>query len=155
MHISMFIIFAVLTSLTAAESTIGLAQQVSANSEVFTLAPGFSTASYVGVGTSGGSRETPDCGFTSASDAPNLILNITAPFSYLRATVLAQGDVTLLVEGPNGRICSDDVNGLMPEIAGPVPVGTYNIWVGDYLEKPESGFPYQLTLTEVLEDSGI
>ncbi|HEY9644166.1 MAG TPA: hypothetical protein V6C57_26975 [Coleofasciculaceae cyanobacterium] len=114
-----------------------------------TLAPGFSPDPQVSTGVSGGSRATTNCGYVGAADAPNQVISLTQPFSFLRASVEAEGDVTLLIETPSGKLlCSDDVNGLMPEIAGEAPPGIYKIWVGDYVGNAAKNFRYRLTLTE-------
>jgi hypothetical protein len=116
--------------------------------ESFTLAPGFTPDPEVGTGLSGGGRSTPDCGFVDAAESPDHILTLSRPFNYLRASVEAEGDVTLLVTGPDGRYCSDDVHGLMPEISGYWPAGTYYIWIGDFVGDPTGTYRYALCLTE-------
>ncbi|MBD3884150.1 hypothetical protein IFO70_20595 [Phormidium tenue FACHB-886] len=114
----------------------------------FTLAPGFSPDPQVGMGKSGGTRQT-ECGYVQAETQPNHVIILSQPFEFLKASLQAEGDVTLLIKTPDGRsICSDDVNGLMPEISGEAPAGTYRIWIGDYIGKPEGSYPYQLKLTE-------
>ncbi|MCU0567247.1 MAG: hypothetical protein MUF49_11690 [Oculatellaceae cyanobacterium Prado106] len=139
-------------ALTACFVTTGLlicsAVQARADLKTLSLEPGFSTSPEVIQGKSGGLRETADCGFVKAADAPDAVITLTQPFTTLRASVQAAGDVTMLIEGPNGRVCSDDVNGLMPEVTGSAPIGTYRIWIGDYVGQPESGFTYRLTLSE-------
>lgn len=113
-----------------------------------TLMPGFAPDPQVVTGRSGGSRVTTDCGSVKSTHAPDYVLTLSQPFEFLRASVQAEGDVTLMVEGPTGRICSDDVNGLMPEISGAAPVGTYSFWIGDYRENSERGYRYRLVFSE-------
>jgi hypothetical protein len=142
------------TALTAAFVTAGLlicsAVQARADFKALNLEPGFMPNPEVIKGLSGGTRETPDCGYVKAADTPDAVVTLTQPFAALKASVQATGDVTMLIEGPNGRICSDDVNGLMPEISGAAPAGTYRVWIGDYVGKAEQGFNYQITLSEEL-----
>lgn len=96
----------------------------------FTLTPGFLPDPVSNGGISGGPIATPDCG--NIDTTPDHIVEITDEFPYLRAYVEADGDVTLVVQGPFGRVCSDDVVGLMPEIGQPWPAGTYQVWIGDF-----------------------
>jgi hypothetical protein len=117
----------------------------------FNLTPGFLPDPQIGTGLSGGGRSTSDCGYVGAADSPDHVLTVNGEFSYLRAFVEAPGDVTLLVEGPDGRYCSDDVNGLMPEIAGSWPSGTYYIWIGDFAGPSQGTHRYQLFLSEYSE----
>ncbi len=124
---------------------IGSAQQARADYQSFGLSPGFMPDPQVGSGYSGGSRQTSDCGFVDSFDAPDHVVQLYQPFSFLRASVQSQGDVTLLIEGPDGRYCSDDANGLMPEISGYWPAGTYSIWIGDW---DQSGYRYTFHLSE-------
>jgi hypothetical protein len=127
---------------------LGLPQVAKADYQSFSLAPGFTPDPQVGTGLSGGTRSTNDCGYVDASNAPDHVVTLTRPFSFLRASVEASGDVTLLVTGPDGRFCSDDANGLMPEISGYWPAGTYNIWVGDFVGNGNGTYRYQLFLSE-------
>lgn len=124
---------------------VGMAQQVRADYQSFGLAPGFTPDPQTGTGYSGGGRSTNDCGFVDSYDAPDHVVQLYQPFSFLRASVDAPGDVTLLIEGPDGRYCSDDANGLMPEISGYWPAGTYSVWVGDW---DQGGYRYRLNLSE-------
>jgi len=139
-------------ALTAGFVTAGLlicsAMQVKADFKVLSLAPGFMPNPEVVGGLSGGKRITPDCGYVKSANTPDYVVTLTKPFTSLKASVQASGDVTMLIEGPNGRICSDDVNGLMPEVSGSALAGTYRVWIGDYVGKANNGFSYQLTLSE-------
>ena len=110
----------------------------------FVLPPRFNPDPVTGTGVSGGPEFTNDCGYIDTT--PDHIVTVTNGFSYLRAYVDSPGDVTLLVTGPDGRFCRDDVNGLLPVLYGSWPPGTYNIWVGDW---NNSNFPYTLYLTEI------
>ena len=61
-------------------------------------------------------------------------------------TLLAEGsvDLTMVVEGPNGRWCNDDFRGLNPGFTSAFPAGTYRIFVGTYAADVEA--PYTLSL---------
>ena len=109
----------------------------------FTIEPGFTPDPLTGTGQSGGDNFTNDCGYINGP--PDHVLTVTEGFSYLRAHVVSQGDVSLVVSGPDGRFCRDDVNGLLPELYGTWPAGTYRIWIGDW---GQNYYPYTLYLTE-------
>lgn len=128
--------------------TLGLPQAAKADYQSFNLAPGFTPDPQVGTGLSGGTRSTSDCGYVDASNAPDHVVTLTRPFEFLRASVEAPGDVTLLITGPDGRFCSDDANGLMPEVSGYWSAGTYSIWIGDFVGDSSGTYRYQLMLSE-------
>lgn len=140
------VVLATCAMTTGAMATV--VQPARADYQSFNLAPGFTPDPQIGTGLSGGSYRTADCGFTDLPSAPDHVLTVTRPFSFLRASVEAPGDVTLLIDGPDGRYCSDDVNGLMPEISGSWPAGTYYIWIGDFVGNPAGAYRYQLFLSE-------
>lgn len=138
----------VLLACAVGVSAIAAFPQVAhADYQNFRLAPGFSPNPVRGTGLSGGRQETNDCGYVDA-DAPDHVVTLTRPFQFLRATVEAEGDVTLLITGPDGRYCSDDANGLMPEMSGFWPAGTYQIWVGDFVGDRSGTHRYELYLSE-------
>lgn len=125
----------------------------------FSLAPGFQPDPLVSTGLSGGVRavtcDTRTTGegtvvttYVDTANAPDHVLHLARPFPFLRASVQATGDVTLLISGPDGIHCSDDVNGVMPEIAGAWPAGTYYIWIGDFVGPSRGAYNYQLFLSE-------
>jgi hypothetical protein len=89
--------------------------------------------------------ETGDCiGFIDAE--PDHKITLTKPFKYLNMQVKSSGDTILLVRGPGGSWCSDDVRDRNPAISGDWLEGTYEVWVGSYEEN--TSFPYLLQLTE-------
>jgi hypothetical protein len=89
--------------------------------------------------------ETGDCiGFIDAE--PDHKITLTKPFKYLNMQIKSSGDTVLLVRGPGGSWCSDDVSDRNPEISGDWLEGTYEVWVGSYEEN--TSFPYLLQLTE-------
>ena len=127
---------------------IALPQAARADYQSFSLEPGFMPDPAIGTGLSGGGRATNDCGYVDAANAPDHVVTLTRPFQFLRASVEAEGDVTLLITGPEGRYCSDDANGLMPEVSGFWPAGTYQIWIGDFVDGRSGSHRYELYLSE-------
>lgn len=136
------------TCAIGATVVLGLPQAAKADYQAFTLEPGFTPDPQVGTGLSGGTRSTSDCGYVDSANAPDHVVTLTRSFDFLRASVEASGDVTLLITGPDGRFCSDDANGLMPEISGYWPAGTYNVWIGDFEGNGSGTHRYQLMLSE-------
>lgn len=136
-----------LTASVGISAAVILPQAARADYQSFSLAPGFSPNPAMGTGLSGGRQETNDCGYIDA-EAPDHVVTLTRPFQFLRASVEAEGDVTLLIVGPDGRSCSDDANGLMPEVSGAWPAGTYQIWVGDFVGDRLGAHRYELYLSE-------
>ncbi|AZB72297.1 hypothetical protein [Synechococcus elongatus] len=96
-------------------------------------------------GVSGGNRAS-DCGYIS--DRPNEQVTISPQYveqsGYLRISVSAAGNPTLLIEGPSGRLCSMGQGGRSPQHVGVWPAGVYNIYVGD---RQGQSHPYQLMLS--------
>ncbi len=96
----------------------------------FRLSPDFKPDPLASTGLSGGPIRTDDCGNIDA--APDHVITLSQPFAYLRVYAVSSGDVTMVVQGPFGRVCSDDAIGLMPAVARQWPAGTYQVWVGDW-----------------------
>ncbi len=89
--------------------------------------------------------ETGECiGFIDA--APDHKITLTKAFPYLKLQVKSSGDTVLLLRGPGGIWCSDDVSDRNPEISGDWQAGTYEVWVGSY--EKNASFPYLLQVTE-------
>ena len=61
-------------------------------------------------------------------------------FDYLSLQVESPEDTVLVVRGPGGSWCNDDVLGFNPGLAGEWFSGTYDVWVGSYNE--ETYHPY-------------
>ena len=112
--------------------------------EDFDLSPGFAPDPRIGSGTSGGSEDSQNCG--KIDSTPDHLLSLAGDFAFLRISVSAPGDVTLLLEKPNGeKVCADDANGgILPEISGAYPAGLYKIWVGDW----GNSYDYELHITQ-------
>lgn len=121
----------------------GATAQQYAQYEDFELSPGFQPDPRLGSGTSGGTEDGGKCG--EIDNTPDHLLTLTRDFDFLRISVEAPGDITLLVEKPNGeRVCSDDTQGVLPEVAGNYPAGQYKIWVGDW----GSSYEYQICVSQ-------
>jgi hypothetical protein len=102
-----------------------------------TLNSGFTPDPFIRTLTSGGSINAssvdPTCtGYIAA--APDYFVNVEDAMSHLRILFVADGDTTLVVQGPDGSFtCNDDGFNLNPivDIVNP-STGDYNIWVGSY-----------------------
>ncbi len=96
-------------------------------------------------GMSGGGRAS-DCGYIG--NRPSEQVTISPQYveqsGYLRISVTAAGNPTLLIEGPSGRFCSVGQGGRNPQHVGVWPAGVYNIYVGD---RQGQSHPYQLNLS--------
>ncbi|MDF5719997.1 MAG: hypothetical protein PUP91_05820 [Rhizonema sp. PD37] len=79
-------------------------------------------------------------------EKPDHTLVLTSKFGYLSLVVKSPDDATLIVIGPGGTWCNDDLQGKNPGIVGEWLPGTYKIWVGSY--KKERYFPYSLEITK-------
>lgn len=87
----------------------------------------------------------PCTGFVD--EAPDHTLELTTKFDYLKLQVQSPQDVTMIVKGPGGTWCNDDLDGKNPGMSGEWLPGNYQIWVGSY-DKGQY-FPYTLKITEV------
>ena len=138
------------------EITSGKKASVVRMFEDIAIAPSFSPTAIELRGISGGgvetqttsgrkTTETGDCiGFIDADSDHKITL--TRPFQYLKLQVKSSGDTILLLRGPGGSWCSDDVSDRNPEISGDWLEGTYEVWVGSY--EKNTSFPYLLQITE-------
>ncbi len=81
------------------------------------------------------------------SEKPDHRIQLNSFFSYLNLEITAGLDTTLIVKGPGGTWCSDNVSRQNPSISGQWMPGTYDVWVGS--TSPDAFDKYQLTLTEV------
>ncbi|MBD2440541.1 hypothetical protein [Nostoc sp. FACHB-110] len=87
----------------------------------------------------------PCTGFVDKT--PDHNLELTTKFDYLKLQVQSPEDVTIVVKGPGGTWCNDDLEGKNPGIGGEWLPGKYEIWVGSYNQGQY--FPYTLKITEV------
>lgn len=87
----------------------------------------------------------PCTGFVD--EAPDHKLELTSKFDYLKVQVQSPEDTTIIIKGPGGIWCNDELDGKNPGIAGEWLPGTYQIWVGSYVQGKY--LPYTLQITEV------
>lgn len=85
-------------------------------------------------GTSGGpnaaSTMEPSCsGYIS--EEPSFVVDVTTS-NTVSVSVMSQGDTTLVLSGPDGIICNDDLVGTNPGIEQYLSPGRYGVWVGSY-----------------------
>lgn len=77
---------------------------------------------------------------------PDHTLQLTSKFDYLKLQVQSPKDTTLIIEGPGGSWCNDDLEGKNPGITGEWLPGEYKVWIGSYDQNDY--LPYQLKITE-------
>lgn len=88
----------------------------------------------------------PCVGF--ANDKPNHTLVLTARFNYLSLQVQSTEDTTMLVRGPGGTWCNDDLQGKNPGLAGQWLPGSYGIWVGSYQRGQSRPYTIRISATQ-------
>jgi hypothetical protein len=94
----------------------------------------------------GSETQTGTCkGFVDKE--PDHTLKLTSKFDYLKLQIESPADTTIMIKGPGGVWCNDDLDGKNPGIVGEWLQGTYQIWAGSY-EKGKY-IPYTLKITEV------
>ncbi len=92
--------------------------------------------------------ETPTGPCTGFVDRqPDHLLTLTEFFDYLDVQVYSPEDTTLVVRGPGGTWCNDDIVERNPGIAGQWLPGRYEIWVGSY--EQHAYHPYIIRLSQV------
>lgn len=117
----------------------------SSNPPVLEMARSSQTEPIVVSGTSGGTNKT-NCG--NIGSAPNQVVKVTqGQIDYMRFSVKAEGQPTMVVEGPGGRFCvlADKASGESPEMSGVWPAGTYKIFIGD---RSGGQHPFTLSITQ-------
>lgn len=66
---------------------------------------------------------------------PDVVLRVQSSLTLLRVFATSQADTTLVVFGPNGWRCRDDMYGFNPGVDLPnAGIGQYAIWLGGYNE---------------------
>ncbi len=125
--------------------------------ENVTIGAKFSPDPMIVRGISGGSiaaagvasqKETPTgpcVGFVD--EPPDHTINLTSFLNYLSLQVESPEDTTLVISGPGGTWCNDDLQGKNPGVAGQWLAGTYRVWVGSY--KQNNYHPYIIRISEV------
>lgn len=95
-----------------------------------------------------GESETPTGSCTGFVDKyPDHTLQLISKFDYLKLQVESRADTTIMIKGPGGTWCNDDLDGKNPGIVGEWLKGIYEIWIGSY--QKDQYFPYTLKITEV------
>lgn len=127
--------------------------------EDITLTPNFTPNPAVVRGFSGGDltaeeiagrAETATGVCTGFVDAePDHRMTLTSPFQLLSLRIQSTDDTTLIIRGPGGVWCNDTYTDWNPGIAGQWLSGTYEIWVGSYIEGMYN--PYVLEFSETAE----
>jgi hypothetical protein len=82
---------------------------------------------------------------------PNHVLTLEVFFDYLSVAVDSAQDTTMIVQGPGGIWCSDDVQGHNPAIEGQWQPGTYQIWVGSYFQEKPADYRLLIEATSKTE----
>ena len=94
-----------------------------------------------------GKNETPTGSCSGFMDkVPDHTLELTSNFDYLKLQVQSPADTTIIIKGPGGIWCNDDLDGKNPGIVGEWLQGTYQVWVGSYTKGKY--LPYSLTITQ-------
>jgi hypothetical protein len=124
--------------------------------EDIAISPSFGSKEIELRGISGGTVETQKTSGRKSTETGACIgfidkvadhkITLTKPFRYLKLQVKSSGDTIMLVRGPGGSWCSDDVSDRNPVISGDWLAGTYEVWIGSYEEN--NSFPYLLQITE-------
>jgi hypothetical protein len=95
-------------------------------------------------GNSGGNQASA-CGNIAASPSQVVVVNQPTP---LRFSVQGQGQITLLINGPNGRtqcVMADNFSNGTIQIPGVWPAGSYSVYVGD---RSSGSHLYTLSITQ-------
>ena len=124
----------------------------SALASVIALGSGFERATFTGV--AGGTVRAIRFGNTAdgfckgwIGTTPNHVLSLEDPAPRMVMRVRAPSDTTLVVLGPGGTRCNDDVGeGFDPELRGDWQAGEYRVFVGTYDEG--QSIRYTLELVE-------
>jgi hypothetical protein len=80
-------------------------------------------------------------------EKPDHNIELKNRFEYLKLLVQSHADTALIVQGPGGTWCNDDLDGKNPGIVGEWLPGTYSVWIGSY--QKNQYIPYTLQITEV------
>jgi hypothetical protein len=115
------------------------------------LNAGFVPDPHTASGTSGGSTDASTwqagCNGFVTPQPDHLFVAATA-FANLRVMAHSTGDITLVVQKPDGTyLCNDDTDGTDPLVEGAFPAGTYKVWIGSYQAGTNS--PYTLGFSEL------
>lgn len=121
-----------------------------------TLSPKFSpdptdlkgiTGGSVAAKEAAGRADSPTGGCLGFMDAaPNHTIELKAAFKYLKIQTQSSEDTTIVIKGPGGVWCNDDLQDKNAGIEGEWLAGSYQVWVGTY--NKDKATPYTLRITE-------
>jgi len=95
-----------------------------------------------------GQADTPTGGCLGFMDAAaNHTIELKAFFKYLKIQTQSSEDTTIVIKGPGGVWCNDDLQDKNAGIEGEWLPGAYQVWVGTY--NKDKATPYILRVTEV------
>ncbi|MGV0026230.1 hypothetical protein [Phormidesmis priestleyi] len=95
-----------------------------------------------------GRADSPTGGCLGFMDAsPNHTIELKAFFKYLKIQTQSSEDTTIVIKGPGGVWCNDDLQDKNAGIEGEWLAGSYQVWVGTY--NKDKATPYTLRVTEV------
>ncbi|KAM3101232.1 hypothetical protein ACKFKF_08750 [Phormidesmis sp. 146-12] len=95
-----------------------------------------------------GRADSPTGGCLGFMDAaPNHTIELKAAFKYLKIQTQSSEDTTIVIKGPGGVWCNDDLQDKNAGIEGEWLPGSYQVWVGTYHK--DKATPYILRITEV------
>jgi hypothetical protein len=77
-------------------------------------------------------------------EVPDHTLKLVSKFEYLKLVVNSPADTTMIIKGPGGTWCNDDLDDKNPGVVGEWLRGTYQIWIGSY--KENDSLPYTLKI---------
>lgn len=121
--------------LIAGVSALALCASSASAQQTVSLSAGFVPDPVTFDVVSGGGNDASDLGGSCVgmiASSPDVVVNYRSNGGPLSFGVFADGDTTLVINGPDGRYyCSDDVQGLNPSFGwDSAPSGQYDIWVG-------------------------
>ncbi|TXD38464.1 caspase family protein [Lujinxingia vulgaris] len=126
----------------------------SARYQSFALSPGFVPDPAIGRGLAGGAVNAASLGPVAGGECigmvdarPDHTVKLSTDFGYLRFGITSAADTSLAIRRPDGSfLCDDDTHGLNPEIAGRMPAGDYQIFIGAIGQADDR--TYRLELSE-------
>lgn len=121
----------------------------SSNFGTVRVEPGFEPDPARVRGTSGGPQQAATLGegcVGSVSDIPDHRVVVASGLERIRVMVHSPGDVSLVVQAPDGTVlCSDDDDGTDPIVELEAPAGEYRIFVGEKAERTSSPYVFAVT----------
>jgi len=82
---------------------------------------------------------------------PDVVLRVQSTLTLLRVFATAQTDTTLVIHGPSGWRCRDDMFGFNPGVDfTDAAIGQYEIWLGSYNENERHAGSISITSSPTL-----